>query len=176
MRGRAALAMAYEGKGLRAAGRLAGQAMALSDAPSLGRLNAVMAVAHAAGARGDAETAYRMLGEGRALFDVVGSDEQISDYAIPEWRMQTFTSMLLSRMGDEREAVKARDEADRSRPDTLPRFATHIQMHRGLMMARAGDVSGGIAFARKALAALPVNRQSLTLRLLMDEVEQSAAA
>jgi hypothetical protein len=176
VRGRAALAMAYEGKGLTTAGRLARQAVALSDEPSLGRLNAVIAMAHVAGARGDTETAYRMLDEGRRVFDVAGSSEQVSDYAIPEWRLHTFTSMLLSRMGDERGAVEAQDAADRTRPATLPRFATHIQMHRGLMMAKAGDVKGGIAHARRALDNLPVSRQSLTLRLLMDEVEQAQPA
>jgi Helix-turn-helix domain len=176
VRGRAALAMAYEGKGLSTAGRLAGGAMGLSDEPSLGRLNAVMAMAHVAGARGDTETAYRMLAGGRRLFDVAGSEEQISDYAVPEWRMHTFTSMLLSRMGDERGAVEAQDAADRARPKTLPRFATHIQMHRGLMMAKAGDARGGVAYARAAMAKLPVNRQSLTLRLLLDEVEQARPA
>jgi transcriptional regulator with XRE-family HTH domain len=174
VRGRAALAMAYEGKGLSTAGRLARQAVALSDAPSLGRLNAVMALAHVAGARGDTDTAYGMLGEGKRLFDAAGSDEQVSDYAVPEWRMHTFKSMLLSRMGDERGAVIAQDEADRTRPKSLPRFATHIQMHRGLMMARAGDTRGGVAFARGALEKLPVNRRSLTLRLLMDEVERAS--
>jgi hypothetical protein len=107
---------------------------------------------------------------------VAGSEEQISDYAVPEWRMHTFTSMLLSRMGDERGAVEAQDAADRARHKTLPRFATHIQMHRGLMMAKAGDARGGVAYARAAMAKLPVNRQSLTLRLLLDEVEQARPA
>jgi hypothetical protein len=176
VRGRAALAMAYEGKGLKTAGRLARQAVALSDQPSLGRLNAVTAMAHVAGAKGDKDTAYQMLTESRRLFDVAGSEEQISDYAVPEWRMHTFTSMLLSRMGDERGAVAAQDAADQTRPATLPRFATHIQMHRGLMMAKAGDARGGIAHARHALAMLPPNRQSLTLRLLMDEVQQARPA
>jgi transcriptional regulator with XRE-family HTH domain len=176
VRGRAALAMAYEGKGLGTAGKLAGQAVALSDQPSLGRLNAVVALAHVAGAQGDAETAYGLLDQGRRLFDEVGSQEQVSDYAIPEWRMHTFSSMLLSRMGDERGAVAAQDAADRTRPAVLPRFATHIQMHRALMMAKAGDRKGGVAYARQAMARLPAKRQSLTLRLLMDEVEQARSA
>jgi hypothetical protein len=116
-----------------------------------------------------------MLDKGKRLFDAVGSDEQVSDYAVPEWRMHTFTSMLLSRMGDERGAVIAQEGADRARPKSLPRFATHIQMHRGLMMANAGDVAGGVAYARSAMAKLPVNRQSLTLRLLLAEVEQAGS-
>ncbi|MFF8262706.1 hypothetical protein [Streptomyces virginiae] len=46
-------------------------------------------------------------------------------------------------------------------------------MHRGLMLARSGDVTGGIAYARAVLDALPLEKHGLTLRLLMTEVEQS---
>lgn len=41
------------------------------------------------------------------------------------------------------------------------------------MLARSGDVTGGTAYARRALDALPPEKHSLTLRLLMAEVEQS---
>jgi hypothetical protein len=41
------------------------------------------------------------------------------------------------------------------------------------MMAKAGDVSDGVTHARRTLAMLPPNRQSLTLRLLTDEAEQA---
>lgn len=47
VRGRSALALAYEGAGLRTATTLAEQALAVSDRPSLGALNARMALAHA---------------------------------------------------------------------------------------------------------------------------------
>jgi hypothetical protein len=88
--------------------------------------------------------------------------------------MATISSMLLSRLGDSR-AVEMQEAADRTRPPTLPRFATHIELHRGLMMAKAGDVPGGIAYARKALAKLPPERHSLSLRLLMQEIEKTPA-
>lgn len=171
VRGRAALAMAYEGKGLAMAETLAGQAVALSGKPSLGALNAVVAQAHVAACNGDRLGALDTVERAKRMFEVVGSDEQISDYAVPEWRFHTFTSMLLSRLGDERRAVKAQESADRARPTRLQRFATHIEMHRGLMMAKAGDTDGGVAYARRAMAGLPANRQSLTLRMLMAEVE-----
>jgi transcriptional regulator with XRE-family HTH domain len=173
VRGRAALAMAYEGKGLVMAGRLADQAVALSGSPSLGTLNAVVAQAHVAACGGDSAGALATLERAERMFESVISDEQISDYAVPEWRFHTFTSMLLSRMGDERRAVMAQEAADRTRPKSLQRFATHIEMHRGLMMAKAGDVDGGLAYARSAMAKLPTNRQSLTLRMLLAEVEQA---
>jgi hypothetical protein len=174
VRGRAALALGYEGAALPVAHDLASQALALSDKPSLGRLNALMAQAHVAGVRGDRGAALDLLEEGWRVFDVAGSYEQVSDFAVPEWRMATFTSMLLSRLGDP-EATDAQEWADRTRPDTLPRFATHIELHRGLMLAKAGDKAGGVAYARGALAKLPPAKHSQSLRLMLAEVERAAS-
>jgi transcriptional regulator with XRE-family HTH domain len=173
VRGRAALAMAYEGKGLITAGTLASQALALSGKPSLGTLNAIVAQAHIAACRGDQRSAIDIADHAAKVFDSVGSEEQISDYAVPEWRFHTFMSMLFARLGDEQRATRAQESADRVRPKTLQRFATHIEMHRGLMMAKAGDINGGLTYAQEAMARLPANRQSLTLRTLMSEVEQA---
>lgn len=107
------------------------------------------------------------------MFDKSGSDEQISDFAVPEWRFHTFTSMLLSRMGHP-DAVAAQEAADRTRPATLPRFATHIELHRGLMMVSAGDRVGGLDYAQQALDRLPPERHSLSLRLMMAEIKRAA--
>ncbi len=175
VRGRAALALAYEGAGLPVAQVLAEQALALSDRPSLGRLNATMAMAHVAAHRGDTATALATMEDGRRVFDIAGSQEQISDFAVPEWRMSTFTSMLLSRLGDPR-AMQEQENADRTRPAELPRFATHIELHRGLMLAKAGDPAGGLAYARSALAKLPPEKHSLSLRMLLDEVRAAGAS
>jgi hypothetical protein len=175
VRGRAALALAYEGAALGTASQLAGEAVALADTPSLGRLNALTAVAHVEAFRGDEAGARRTLTAARRVFEAVGSDDDdISDYAVPEWRFHTFASMLLSRIGDERAAIREQDAADRTRPVSLARFATHIELHRGLMLVRSGDVSNGIEYAQAAMARLPADRHSLTLRLLMAEVEQAA--
>lgn len=173
VRGRAALALAYEGAAIPVAAQLARHALALDDKPSLGRLNALVAQAHVAGVRGDHATAIRALEQAQRVFDVVGSSEQISDFAVPEWRFHTFASMLLSRLGDSR-AVDEQDAADRTRPASLPRFATHIELHRGLMLVKAGDTASGLAYARRAMAELPPERHSLSLRLMMTEVERSA--
>jgi hypothetical protein len=91
---------------------------------------------------------------------------------VPEWRFHTFASMLLSRLGDP-DAVDEQEAADRTRPDALPRFATHIELHRGLMLAKAGDPAGGVEYARNALAKLPPERHSLSLRLMMAEIERA---
>ena len=171
VRGRAAIALGYEGESLSVVDLFAGQAMAISDKPSLGRLNATMGRAHAAAVRGDREGAMRLLDEGRRVFDAAGSHEQTSDYAIPEWRMSVFASLLLARLGDERAAMETQDAADRTLPNSLPRFRTHIELHRGLMLARSGDRAGGIEYARNALSQLPPEKHSLTLRMLLAEVE-----
>ncbi|MGH4007580.1 MAG: helix-turn-helix domain-containing protein [Pseudonocardiaceae bacterium] len=173
VRGRAAIALGYEGASLDAADRLAEQAIALDERPSLGRLNAVMGKAHVAAIRGDSGTAMGLLDEGRRVFDAAGSDDAESDYAVPWWRFNVFISLMAARLGEEHLALQAQDEAARTLPKSLPRFRTHLEMHRGLMLVRAGDRDGGTAYARAALDALPAEKHSLTLRMLMTEIESS---
>ena len=169
VRGRSALALAYEGASLPRAVDLAQQALAISDRPSLGTVNAYMALAHVAGWGGHAEVAIKAMRASRRAFDVAGSHEQISDFAVPEWRMSTFCSMLLSRLGDRR-AEAEQENADRTRPAELPRFATHIELHRALAMVKSGDSSGGREYARVAMGKLPPAKRSLTLQMLMQEI------
>jgi hypothetical protein len=176
VRGRAAIALGYEGASLRAAEAFADEALAISDKPSLGMLNALMSKAHIAAFRADERTALRLLGEGRRVFDVAGSEEQQSDFAVPEWRMAVFSSLLLARLGDERAAADEQEVALGTLPASLPRFATHIELHRGLMVARAGNCPAGVAYAREALGKLPPERHSLTLRMLLTEIEAAPAA
>lgn len=170
VRGRSALALAYEGAALPVAQALADHGLALSDKPTLGRLNALVAKAHVSAIRGDTREAMKVLDDARRVFDVAGSDDSTSDYNVPEWRFHTFVSMLLSRMGDPG-AVDAQDAADRTRPTELARFATHIELHRGLMLAKLGDAEAGREYARAALSKLPEEKRSLSLRLMMAEVE-----
>ncbi|MFF0576163.1 helix-turn-helix domain-containing protein [Streptosporangium saharense] len=171
VRGRAAIALGYEGASLSVAESFANQALAISERPSLGRLNALMGKAHVAAIRGDSRAARTLTEEGRRVFDAAGSEDQESDYAVPLWRMNVFVSLLAARLGDEPAALKAQDVAAKHLPSSLPRFATHLEMHQGLMMVRAGDRSGGIAYARGALDRLPPEKHSLTLRMLMSEIE-----
>ncbi|MFD4444575.1 helix-turn-helix transcriptional regulator [Nocardia sp. NPDC058519] len=172
VRGRAAIALGYEGASLPIANMFADQALEISDRPTLGRLNAIYGKSHSAAITGDHDTARALDTEGRRVFDQSGSeDAEASDYAVPYWRLGVFRSLLRARLGDESDAIDAQDEARRLLPPTLPRFATHLEMHRGLMLVRAGDRDGGTAYARAALEALPPEKHSLTLRMLMDEIE-----
>lgn len=171
VRGRASIALGYEGAALGIAEMFGDQAIGISDQPSIGRLNAIMGKAHASALRGDTNTATSLIEEGKRVFDSAGSYEQTSDYEVPHWRMNVFLSLLLARLGYEKYAVEAQDAAYKELPETLPRFATHLEMHRGLILARAGDKSGGVAHAQAALDKLPPEKHSLTLRMLMDEIK-----
>lgn len=173
VRGRASIALGYEGASLGIADMFGDQAMAISDKPSLGRLNAIFGKAHASAIRGDLDAAHELINEGRRTFDVSGSYDQVSDYSVPWWRVNVFISLLAARLGDEKIALAAQDAAMTELPESLPRFATHLEMHRGLMMARQGDREGGRDYAQNALDLLPPEKHSLTLRMLMDEVQAS---
>jgi hypothetical protein len=171
VRGRAAIALGYEGAGLDLADRFARDAMALSEKPSIGRLNALIGAAHVAALRGARAAAYALLDSGRRVFERVASPTYpATDYAVPEWRMAVFTSLLAARLGDERLYDAARSDALAALPAALPRFRTHLELHRALVLARGGDKVGAVAAADEALAALPPERHSLTLRLLRSEV------
>ncbi|MFD8025796.1 helix-turn-helix domain-containing protein [Streptomyces lavendulae] len=171
VRGRAAIALGYEGASLGVADVLADQAIVLSDKPSLGLLNAIYGKAHAAALRGDRAAALALDDRGQRVFDSAGSYEQTSDYAVPWWRLNIFRSLLLARLGEEHAATDAQDQALAELPPTLPRFATHLQLHQGLMLARSGDRTGGITHATTAMNALPPEKHSLTLRMLMEEIQ-----
>ncbi|WP_194813888.1 helix-turn-helix domain-containing protein [Nocardia sp. XZ_19_385] len=176
VRGRAAIALGYEGAALPVAHKFADEALAIDDRPSLGRLNALWGKAHAAAIQGDQATAMALIGKGRREFDRSGSEEQTSDYAVPWWRVNVFLSLLTARLGDERLAMAAQEAARAELPASLPRFRTHLDMHQGLMLVRAGDRAEGVKAARTALDALPPEKHSLTLRLLMDEITRTPRA
>jgi hypothetical protein len=134
-----------------------------------------MARAHVAAGRGDTAAAIASDEDAQRVFDHTASpDGEISDAAVPAWRMATFRSMLYARLGLIQPGEQAQTDADRLRPASLTRFATHIELHRALMMAKAGDGPGGLAHARRAWAALPTNRRSQTLGLVLREVEKAA--
>ncbi|MEV0293257.1 transcriptional regulator [Nocardia sp. NPDC050710] len=175
VRGRAAIALGYEGAAL-PAHQFADQALAINDRPSSGRLNALWGKAHAAALQGDKAHARGLIDTGRREFDRSGSDDQASDYAVPWWRVNVFLSLLAARLGDERVAVAAQEAARADLPESLPRFRTHLAMHQGLMLVRDGDRAEGVKLARAALDALPPEKHSLTLRMLMDEIVGPATA
>jgi len=169
VRGRSALNMAHPTAALTACHQHAADATQISDTPSVGRLMALISSANAHALDGNAPAARQSLDDARRVFDSVGSTDAVSDYTMPEWRMNVDTSLVLARLGDHHADAMQR-EATRAMPARFARFATHLEMHRGLALAQSGDRAEGIAHTRKALSQLPVDRHSVALRRLYNEV------
>ncbi|WP_308312422.1 helix-turn-helix transcriptional regulator [Streptomyces sp. ISL-11] len=171
VRGRAALTLGYGGMSPGLADVLADQAVAIGGRPSAGLLHATMGKAYTAALRGDRAAALRLADRGRTVFDAAATpSEQLSDYALPAWRMNGFLSLLSARLGDEKRASRAQAEARRELPGHLPRFTAHLELHQGLVLTRSGDRAGGLAHAEAALEALPSDKHCGTLQMLMDEI------
>ncbi|WP_454199330.1 hypothetical protein [Nocardia sp. Marseille-Q1738] len=116
------------------------------------------------------ESATRTALEGaQRVFDSVGTTDEVSDWAMPEWRMNVDISLVLARLGDQT-ADRAQQEAERTMPNRFARYATHLEIHRGLALAKSGDRAEGIAHARRALNDLSADRHSVALRRLVAEV------
>lgn len=135
---------------------------------------ALISHANADALSGDYVAARQALDAARRVFDSVGSTDAVSDYTMPEWRMNVDTSLVLARLGDHRADAMQR-EAARAMPARFARFATHLEMHRGLALAQSGDRAEGISHVRKALEQLPVERHSVALRRLYNEVATAGA-
>jgi hypothetical protein len=175
VRGRAALALAYEGDGLGLARRFAEEALALSDVATPGRQAALLALAHAHGIEGRADRARHALDEALSLSGrLVGAPPGISDLALPEWRLAVIASMLLARLGDEGAAEAMQRLARRTMPPSLPRFAIHLELHRALVIVRRHDPVAGLQYAQDALDRLAPTSHSRSLDEMLREIERSA--
>ncbi|MFJ9370526.1 helix-turn-helix domain-containing protein [Nocardia sp. NPDC101769] len=169
VRGRSALNMAHPSAALAACRQLAAEAAEITDTATVGQLMALVSLANVAALQGNPASARAYLDRARRVFDAVGTTEEASDYTMPEWRMYVDTSLVLARLGDHH-ADRIQAEATAAMPAKFARYATHLEIHRGLAFAKSGDRVEGVAHARKALAELPIDRHSVALRRLYNEV------
>lgn len=174
VRGRSALNMAHPSAALTQCHQLAAEAAEITATATVGRLMALVSLANVAALQGNPDSARACLDQARRVFDVVGTPDEASDYTMPEWRMYVDTSLVLARLGDH-QADRIQEQAMQAMPTKFARYATHLEIHRGLAFAKSGDQAEGIAHARKALAALPIDRHSVALRRLYNEVSTARA-
>ncbi|MBF6221375.1 helix-turn-helix transcriptional regulator [Nocardia abscessus] len=169
VRGRSALNMAHPTAALSACEELAAAGSQISQASTVGRLMSLISLANVHALNGDESAARTALDDAQRVFDSVGTTDDVSDWAMPEWRMNVDISLVLARLGDQT-ADRAQQEAERTMPGRFARYATHLEMHRGLALAKSGDRTEGVAHARRALNDLSVDRHSVALRRLVAEV------
>jgi transcriptional regulator with XRE-family HTH domain len=170
-RGRAAFALAHECTAVSVARSFANEALALSDTPSVGRLHAQLALANTQALDGLSGGALTTLDDVKRTLDAIGFDNRISDFASPEWIVASTTSLIASRIGEERMALGAQESANKIRPAALSRFTIHTNLHQALMMVKAGEKKAGVALAKAILSQLPVERHDVSLKLRIREIE-----
>lgn len=172
VRGMSALALAHDVKQLPMAHLLSSEALALTDIPSAGRVGALIAQAHIAGARGQQRASIQLMEQTEQAFEATGAAGEVSDFAVPEWRYWLMASLLYSRLGDEVRGPVAQEQACRTLPARISRYARNIELHRGLMLAKAGDRRGGLDHAMTAFERMPPEYRSVSARLMLAEIER----
>ncbi|MFD2862693.1 helix-turn-helix domain-containing protein [Salininema proteolyticum] len=168
--GRAALALGYEGAATPTALTFARQAIELSNgAPSAGLLNALMGYTHALATSGHHREAREAWDETQRVYDAVSPTDEITDFNYPWWRFAVVGSLLHARLGDPK-AEQWQGEIAAHRPANMVRFETHAELHKALMIAKGGDKEGGLTYGKTALEALPEDKRSQSLYLMLDEI------
>ncbi|MEV7415281.1 helix-turn-helix transcriptional regulator [Streptomyces sp. NPDC089919] len=173
-RGQGALALAYEGAAPEPVVSMAGDGLALSEKPSLGRLCALLALAHAYGKLGEPSRALEALQHADEMFPSVETAEDASVFCMPRWGYSLTKTLVYARLGDVERSQAEQDTADALRPRGLGRFGAHTGVHRALSIVKSGDVGTGLDMARETLAGLPEEHRSQVLQGFVTEVKTAA--
>ncbi|MEU7201522.1 helix-turn-helix transcriptional regulator [Streptomyces sp. NPDC045470] len=175
-RGQGALALVYEGAEPEPVISVAVDGLALSESPSLGRLCALLALAHGYGKLGEPGLALDALRGADEMFPAVETDEQASVFSMPRWGYSLTKTLVHARLGDVERSQAEQDTADLYRPAHLSRYAAHTGVHRALSVVKSGDVNTGLDLARETLADLPEDHRSTVLQGFVSEVKAAARA
>lgn len=141
----------FEGYTLGEAAGRARDALAISDRPSLGALEAHSALVHVHALTLD------LSGGRRALAGMLDVADRLDDTGPdgPAARTVSFAHYLESRCGTPRSADRMWEQAEPLlRP--VPVWWREAQVYYGLSLARRGEVDAGIGYALEAVSALPV--------------------
>lgn len=148
--GRAASRAVYEGMQAARVRTMAEQALAVTNAPTLGALEARSALAGVAAMTGDVTAGRDQVEAMRRVADQLGEDDPVGPYP----RTVNFGIFVEARGGDLQSASRARDEAEVALART-PLWLAESRIYYALAMARAGDVRGAAAHALDAIKTVP---------------------
>lgn len=156
--GRSASRAVYEGMGREEVRDIAERALAVTDAPTLGGLEARSALAGVAAMTGDRDAGRRHVEAMRRIADGLAEDGPVGPYP----RTVNFDIFVEARTGTLNSAERARDEAEKALART-PLWLAESRVYYALAMARAGDVRGGATFALEAIQTVPWSVHTLAM-------------
>jgi hypothetical protein len=148
--GRSASRAVYEGMPRQQVTEIAERALAVTDAPTLGGLEARSALAGVAAMTGNLEASRSHVTAMRHVADQLTDDGPTGAYP----RSVNFDIFVEGRGGDLQSAGRARDEAEKALART-PLWLAESRIYYALAMARAGDVRGAASHALDAIKTVP---------------------
>lgn len=156
--GRAASRAVYEGMRRREVTAMAEQALAVTEAPTLGRLEAESALAGVAAMTGDLDGGRSRVQAMRKIADKLSDDSPTGPHA----RTVNFDLFVEARVGDMRSAEKAQERAELALART-PLWLAESRVYYALALARAGAVRGAATLALDAIQSVPWSVHTLAM-------------
>ncbi|GGN11053.1 hypothetical protein GCM10010109_21010 [Actinoplanes campanulatus] len=156
--GRAASRAVYEGMRRREVTAMAEQALAVTDTPTLGRLEAESALAGVAAMTGDLEGGRERVQAMRRIADQLGDNSPTGAHA----RTVNFHLFVEARTGDMKSAERAQEEAEQALVRT-PLWLAESRVYYALAMARAGAARGAATLALDAIQTVPWSVHTLAM-------------
>lgn len=156
--GRAASRGVYEGMSRQEVSDTAKRALAVTNKPTLGRLEARSALAGVAAMIGDNKAGRDQVNEMRELADRLPDDGPTGAYP----RTANFHIFVEARTGDPASAERAQAEAEVALART-PLWLAESRIYYALSMARAGYVRGAATFALDAIQTVPWSVHTLAM-------------
>ena len=156
--GRSASRAVYEGMPRGQVTSLANRALAVTDAPTLGILEARSALAGVAAMTGDLTGGRGQVQAMRKLADQLPDDGPTGAYP----RTVNFDIFVEARTGTLKSTERVQAEAEKALAGT-PLWRAESRIYHALAMARAGDVQGAAVHALEAIKAVPWSVHTLAM-------------
>lgn len=156
--GRSASRAVYEGMSRREVTDIAEQALAVTDKPTLGGLEARSALAGVAAMTGDLEGGRDHVQAMRELAEQLPDDGPTGAYP----RTVNFDIFVEARVGTPQSVERAQDEAEKALART-PLWLAESRVYYALSMARAGYVRGAAKIALDAIQTVPWSVHTLAM-------------
>ncbi len=141
----------------------------LADAPSVGRMEIMVAAARAYARIGEHAQARAAYEESRRAYEAtprLATDAE-SMYYLPEWRFRLRGAFVYAMAGDTGEVDRILAEVASARPAGLVRWGVQSDLNRALAAACAGDDDSAVALGVTTVERTPKSQHTQTMRQLV---------